>query len=162
LDANLASHCWMNHSPTHNHQRNSRITHKSLTMPSPAMKFVCCAIILFCFVQALASGSQQRQRTQLADVEDTVDSLPRSEARRVTDSQWLPSNHILDDNLYRGLDQQTVPTTGSTLKPALWASRPFCQQGQPTPRPPNQPTLQVYLRLHPVHIAIHDPIVLEQ
>jgi hypothetical protein len=48
-------------------------------MPSAMTKIACCAIVLFCLFQVLASASQQRPLSPPADV-DSIDNVKSSTA----------------------------------------------------------------------------------
>ncbi|PMD54449.1 uncharacterized protein K444DRAFT_618264 [Hyaloscypha bicolor E] len=113
-------------------------------------KIACCAIMLFCLFQVLASASQQRPLSPPADVDsidnvESLDSLLQLAAQRALNSQHLPSDNILHEvvlghRLHRHIESTELPVRDGPLD-------------QSPPR--------TQLHLHPLHVAVHEQVLLQ-
>lgn len=113
-------------------------------------KIACCAIMLFCLFQVLASASQQRPFNPTADMDsiddiESLDSLLQHVAQRAQNNQNLPSDNILHEvvlghRLQRPIESTVLPVRDGPLD-------------QSPPR--------TQLHLHPLHVAVHEQILLQ-
>lgn len=136
-------------------------------MHSTIFKMIFCSIILFFLNQALASASQQRQRTSPAEVGsiknlDSLEDPTQPVMCSVAKDEDLTSDTNLHDVLHRrvtrrpnrlcDIDLQHADT--SSILPAR-----ECKTVGPIQR---RSTYGTYLQHHHVQIEIHDPIALRQ
>jgi hypothetical protein len=116
-------------------------------------KMACCAIMLFCLFQVLASASQQRPLNPPVDVDsidhidhiESLDSLLQHVAQKTLNNQNLPSDNILHEvvlghRLHRPIESTELPV----------------REGRLHQSPP-----RTQLHLHPLHVAVHEQVLLQ-
>ena len=130
------------------------------------LKIIFCLVILFSLVQALASASQQRQRTSPAKVDsikfrDSIEDPPQPVTCSVANNEDLTSDSNLHGILHRRVVRRPIRRCDIDVQHGDTSSLLRAREYETIDLIHRRSTYGTYLQHH-VQIEIHDPMLLGQ